>query len=294
VEGKRVTQPFRLKFTTTGLVPDAQYEDNARVNIQSGVPMITLTEAHDRPLAVVGGGPSAARALPVLQEWPGDIWAVNQGASWLSHVAAKARVWMFTVDPDPVLAEPIWTTGVQRAILGVTVAPVLLNYFRDNGKDVRLFNPHEAPTNPETLEGDETLAGGPSSVCRTFVPAACMGYKSVTYFGCEGSLEGRFDADGMFEAHTHAYRRETRPRQMIVRCGDKDFVTTPDLYLSTIALARFLREYPNVKEQSGGLLRGMLEHYDTWSVVAVSDAMRNVLQTDPERWGREKLARVAA
>lgn len=287
-----MTQPVRLLFKTTGLVPDSQYEDNARINSQAGLPWITMQEPHDMPLAVVGGGPSAGRHIDELKEWPGHIWAINQGASWLSHFAPKAKVWMFTVDPDPVLAGPQWVAGVDRAILGLCVAPELVAALK--GKDVRIFNPHEAPIDPESLEGDQILAGGPSSVSRTFVPAAILGYADVTYFGCEGSVEGRFTADGYFEPTTHAYRAEVRPRQMIVRCGEQDFVTTPDLYLSTIALARFMREYPKVKEKSGGLLRGMLDHYDSWSVVAVSDAMRNVIETSGSRWGTAELSKVAA
>lgn len=284
---------MRFEFITCGLVPDHVYEEQARVNLQSGVPYIELREPHDTPLAIVGGGPSAGRHLAELQEWPGHVWAINQGAAWLAHAAPKARVWMFTVDPDPILAQPEWIVGVQRAILGLCASPKLFEALK--GKELRMFDPHIAPATDGTKNCDQILAGGPSSVCRTFVPAATLGYKDVTYFGCEGSMEGKLSADGTFQSYTHAYRNEDRPRQMIVRCGDKDFVTTPDLYLSTIALANFIKAYPLVKEKSGGLLRGMIEHADTWEVVALSEALRN--QIDPsatERWGTEQLARVAA
>lgn len=285
--------PVRFEFITCGLVPDHVYVEQARVNSQSGVPYIELKEPHDTPLAIVGGGPSAGRHLAELQEWPGDIWAINQGAAWLAHTAPKAKVWMFTVDPDPVLAQPEWVAGVQRAILGLCVSPLLLNALR--GKELRIFDPHIAPATDGTKDGDKVLAGGPSSVCRTFVPAATLGYKDVTYFGCEGSLEGRLDPDGTFQSYTHAYRNEERPRQMIVRCGERDFVTTPDLYLSTLALATFIRAYPLVKEKSGGLLRGMLDHPDTWGVVALSEALKNQIDpTSTDRWGAKQLARLAA
>ena len=235
------------------------------------MPYIAFSEAHDTPLAVVGGGPSAGQHLEELKEWPGHIWAINQGAAWLAHVAPKAMVWMFTVDPDPLLAQPQWVAGVQRAILGLCVSPKLVEALK--GKDVRLFDPHVSPDSEDGM----TLAGGPSSVCRTFVPAMWMGYKTVTYFGCEGSIGDT----------THAYRNETRDRQMVVRCGEQDFVTTPDLYLSTIALSKAIREYssPNagLREKSGGLLRGMLEHPDTWEVVAYSEALAKTI--DPSAIG---------
>ncbi len=270
---------FRLSFTTTGLVPDEVYAEQARTNCKSGVPFIKLAEPHTRPLAVVGGGPSAARHLEELKEWPGDIWGVNQSAAWLSHAAPKANVWMFTVDPDPVLAEPIWTAGVQKALLGTCCSPKLVNFFRDAGKEVRLFNPHESPN------ADEVLSGGPSSVCRSFVPAMCLGYLSVTYFGCEGSIDGVWE-NGMFAPRTHAYRNETRPNQMVVKAGDELAVTTPDLYLSTLSLVKAINQYPlALKEKSGGLLRMMLDHPDTWEIVALSEKLKNTLDpTAVERY----------
>lgn len=290
MEGLGLVRP---QFITCGLVPDHVYKEQARINSQSGVPYIELKDPHDTPLAIVGGGPSAGRHLEELKSWPGHIWAINQGASWLAHHAPRVPVWMFTVDPDPVLAEPYWTAGVQRAILGLCCSPKLFEALK--GKDVHMFDPHIAPATDGSKEGAEILAGGPSSVCRTFVPAATLGYKDVTYFGCEGSLEGRFTEDGLFEPTTHAYRREDRPRQMIIRCGDKDFVTTPDLYISTCALANFLRAYPLVKEKSGGLLRGMLEHPDTWHLVAVSEALKEQFGiTSTNRLGAESLSRIAA
>lgn len=278
----------RFKFQTTGLVSDEVYAEQARINSESGVPFLAFVEAHDTPLAIVGGGPSAGRHLKELQEWPGHIWGINQGAAWLSHAAPKANVWMFTVDPDPALAGPEWIVGVKQAILGTTVSPKLVKALLDQGTDVRLFCPHEAPG------GDEILAGGPASVTRTFMPALVRGYKNVTFFGCEGSLEGKLHPNGKFESYTHAYRREDRPRQMIVRCGDQDFVTTPDLYITTLAMVRFLQEYPMVKEKSGGLLRGMLDHPDTWSIVAVSEAMKHMVQTEGDQWGTDQLTRLAA
>lgn len=281
-------KPFRLEFITTGLVPDSVYEEQARTNVKSGVSYIKMTEPHDIPLAVVGGGPSTHAHIEELKEWPGHVWGINQSASWVSHFAPKADVWLFTVDPDPLLAAPQFIAGVQKAILGLCCSPNLFEALKD--KDLQMFDPHVAP-----MVDSEMMAGGPSSVCRTFVPAATLGYKDVTYFGCEGSLHGSVDEEGMFSSRTHAYRNEERPRQMIVRCGDKDFVTTPDLYLSTIALARFIQSYCLIKEKSGGLLRGMLEHPDTWSVVALSDALKD--QVDPtatSRWGAQEFSRFAA
>jgi hypothetical protein len=251
-----------------GLVSEETYVSHAQMNIAAGIPVIQWRPAHDVPLAIVGGGPSAGRALPELREWPGHIWAINQGSSWLAEVAPQAQVWLFSVDPDPCLAD--WVTGVERAILGTSCHPKVFAALA--GKDVQMFHTREVPglrTPPEAGVGPQLKAPvfGPSSVCRTFVPAALLGYKDVSYFGCEGSFEG----------DSHAYRHEARPRQMIIRAGGEDYRTTPDYYMTTQFLANVLRQYPKLKERSGGLLRAMIQHWDTWEVVALSAALRDAV-----------------
>jgi hypothetical protein len=265
--------PFRIEFSTVGLVPEETYIEYARTNIAAGFPEVMFAAPHDVPLAIVGGGPSAARALDELKDWPGHIWGINQTASWLIAQGVKAPVWLFTVDPDPCLAD--WVSGVERALLGASCHPKLFEALKD--KDVRLFHTREVPGVTRAME--ETVNDGsnvpeikcnlmgPSSVCRVFLPAAMQGYKDVTFFGCEGSIEEK----------THAYRHEHRPRQMVIRAGDRDYITTPDFYITTLFLVNVMREFGKLKERSGGLLRAMLEYPDTWEVVAFSEELRNKL-----------------
>lgn len=265
----------RLEFSTVGLVPEETYVAQAEENIAAGIPDIKPVPPHDTPLAIVGGGPSTKRHIKELVEWPGHIWGINQTAQWLTTFQPKAPVWLFSVDPDPCLAD--WTSGVDRALLGSSCHPKVFQALK--GKDVHLFHTREV-RGVRTLEvndGSGVVATpkvqlfGPSSVCRSFIPAATLGYKDVTYFGCEGSIE----------TETHAYRdeSETRKRQMIIKAGGVDYITTPDYYITTKFLVNVMRHYKKLKEKSGGLLRAMLEHPDTWEVVAVSEALRD--QVDP-------------
>lgn len=263
---------IRLDFSTVGLVPEETYNEYALTNIAAGYPQLRATAPHDIPLAIVGGGPSVHAHLDELKEWPGHIWGINQGAAWLSHQAPKAQVWLFSVDPDECLAE--WVAGVERAILGSSCHPKLFEALK--GRDVRLFHTRIVPgvqeLNADDGSGSPPIMAnlmGPSSVCRSFLPAAMLGYKDVTYFGCEGSIESQ----------THAYRHEHRERQMIVRAGDQEYFTTPDYYITTRFLVSVMERFPKLKEKSGGLLRGMLDYPDTWEVVALSAALRD--QVDP-------------
>ncbi len=263
-------KPYRVEFSTVGVQPESVYIEQAIVNAASGIPEIAFAPAHEVPLAIVGGGPSALLALDELKSWPGHIWGINQGASWLASQGVTAPVWMFTVDPDDVFLQ--WLDGVERAILGASCHPKLFEALKE--KDVRMFHtrPLEGCASSEEIVDDGSATEpiscnlmGPSSVCRVFLPAAILGYTDITFFGCEGSI-GEV---------THAYRHEDRPRQMVIRAGDTDHITTPDFYITTVFLANVMREFPKLKERSGGLLRAMLQHPDTWEVVAYSTAMRD-------------------
>lgn len=283
----------RFEFQATCIRSADVCEAQMRENIGAGWPLLEEREPHATPLAVVGGGPSAGQHLEELKEWRGDIWAINQSAAWLTHCAPKANVYLFTVDPDEAIAEPIFTAGVQRAILSSACHPSLYRALR--GKYVRMFHCRLLEDLPMMC-----LGGGRCSASRAVLQAAWQGYMSVTFFGCEGSLGGEVLKDGTFVPVTHAYRQEHRANQFVVRAGGREYVTTPDLYMNTQDLVRDFTEYRNpdaaspygLKEKSGGLLRAMLEYPDEWAVVALSTTMRDRL--DPDATQRYIPQRVAA
>jgi hypothetical protein len=112
------------------------------------------------------------------------------------------------------------------------------------------------------------LFGGSTTAASMPVLSGILGYKDVTYFGCESSF---IDRD-------HAYLNENREHQLIVRAAGVDYRTTPPFLVQAQELANILREFPQVyKEQSGGLLRALIAH-DDWSIAAVSKALKEHLE----------------
>jgi hypothetical protein len=135
-------------------------------------------------------------------------------------------------------------------------------------EDIRLFHVVIAEDAQQTQqEFTSAPLAGPSSVCRTLLPIVQLGYKDVTYFGCEGSFSG----------DPHFYRKESKPLQMVVRAGGREYITTPDYYITTQFLVRILTEYQRIKERSGGLLRAMLEYPNEWEVVALSEDLARMV-----------------
>lgn len=274
--------PYRIEFKTHCLVSTEIVEAQIRDSVAKVYPLLEPADPHEVPLAIVGGGPSAKDHLQELLDWPGEIWALNMGAKWLASHGRTDAI-LFTVDPDSRIPWSEWTQGVGRAIVSTACHSSLFEAMK--GKDVRVFHCRHMEDMPEIV----VLGGGRCSASRAVMQAAWRGFKNVTFYGCEGSIG----------ESTHAYRHEEHKKsQMIIQAGDREYITTPDLYFNTEDLVRDFREQnspdPNhpygLREKSGGLLRAMLEHPDTWEIVALSEAM---LYLNPEaaanKWDDERV-----
>lgn len=215
----------------------------------SSVPVIQCADAHDVPLAVVGGGKSALEHLEELRSWPGHIWAINQTAQWLASEGRSNDVWLFSISPTKRIAT--YLDGVNRAILSSQCHPDVFQGLAERGADVRKFH---------LFDGS-----GPASAPNAVFPSAILGYKQLTFFGCEGSFKGQ----------PYFYRQESKPDQMVVRAGGVDYVTSTDIFITTEVMASVIKEFPERhKERSGGLLRAMIQDPE-WGVVAWSESLRN-------------------
>lgn len=246
-----------------GPCSDSVLQEHIRKALATGYPVVERRPLRWMHLAVVGGGPGVVEHLETLRDWRGDVWAINQTATWLKSRGIDCT--MFSVDPGDDL--PQWTEGVDKALLASICHPKLFDNL--DGQDVRIFHTEHY------ANASLKITGGPSSACRVPKLAISLGYGGVTFFGCEGS----------FESVSHAYRdentKENRPRQLIVKADGKLYRTGPDYLITSEYLAEVLRTFPDVfEEKSGGLLRALIRDPDTWEVVALSEALKNEL--DPE------------
>jgi hypothetical protein len=94
------------------------------------------------------------------------------------------------------------------------------------------------------------------------------GYRSVTFFGCEGSYGGE----------THAYTHERRDLRslMRVKCNGEEFLTTPDMMMQAEFLGELIREAPMFHERSGGLLSAVVANPEI-DVIAATQRIHDAL-----------------
>jgi hypothetical protein len=240
--------PFRLEIKGECVLPRETLRRNAEVN--SRHPFIPERWASNgRKLAVVGGGPLVRNDLPELQAWDGDVWGINFTAQWLNANGVKAT--LFSVDPEP------FVSAAPDAILGSVCDPSVFAAFEGRVQTFHMLQTHE-----------NGLSGGSCSASCAAAVALRMGYTNVSFFGCEGSFDGQ----------DHVDRHENRPHQLIIRACGVDYVTCPPFLIQCEELAKLFVFDGVFHNRSGGLLKAMLEHPDTWEVVAVSAAFKEHLE----------------
>lgn len=230
--------PFRLQFKA---VPGHD-AGTSRLNIAASACFPRFKrEKHAHPVAVVGGGPLLD--LEAVRQWPGDIWAINYTADYLLDRGIECT--FFTTDPFPFK-----TKAYKRLLASHCDPSVFLG-------QVQVFD-----ISDETPGG---VLGGTTSATRAPLLAIQMGYPGVVFFGCE-SCFGK-------TSHIDRDCERTKASLLIVRADGRDWVTSPQMLLQAEELAWFIKNTEVFREQSGGLLRAMLND-DSWEVVGVNHAMK--------------------
>jgi len=249
-----------MKINFTGTVPVA-HEDIMR-NVEharsTGLPYIEPCQAHSRALAIVGGGPSIIDRLEEIRSFDGDIWAVNGACAFLRSHGIDST--LFGVDPHHIVRT--WAPGAKKALLCSRTDYQVWDILK--GADIRLFDLVQENT-------ESGITSGSSTATCAFDLGSTLGYRKIVFFGCEGSYPGM--AEDNANDTTHAYSKELREERLLVKCGDKEYLTAPDFFVQCQEISMMLKAFPmHIMERSGGLLRAMAEN-DDYDIIKVSRKM---------------------
>jgi hypothetical protein len=245
-------KPAIEELRLVGVLPvtDEQVQENTSAAQSRGLPTWRdIPKANHPRLAVVGGGASIYDHLERLQTWEGDVWAINGACRWCHENGIKAT--FFAADPHPIVAKWAAESGATKALLCSTCDASAFEVLKN--ADVTLYE----------LGVNGIWNGSSTAMIAPHLAIEC-GYKEISFFGCESSYPIE---------KTHAYMHETRPEQLVVRCGGKDFLTAPDFYVQARELSEMCRLAPHVYvDRSGGLLRAMVSD-PAHEIVWISEAM---------------------
>jgi hypothetical protein len=234
-------------------VADTAIKENIERTAARSVPLCETSYAR-RPgverLAVVGGGPSTTAAIEALKGFDGDIWAINGTCRFLREHGIQST--FFAIDPHPTVVQ--WAVGVERALVASNCDKGVFDVLKD--AEVSTF----------TLGNTEAghVRHGSSSATATMHLSVVLGYRDVVYYGCESSYD---------RTATHAFMKEDRKDELLIRVGGDDYLTAPDYLIQSLEMASIFRGgSPIWREESGGLLRAMV--LDTnYQIIWASDGM---------------------
>ncbi|HYF54043.1 MAG TPA: hypothetical protein VEA41_07280 [Salinarimonas sp.] len=210
---------------------------------------------NDRPLAIVGAGPSVKERLEQLLNWPGDIWAIN--GAWDVLRANGIKSTFFAIDPLPVIAK-FAVSGPSDAILATRCDPAVFDAMKGRVRVVDLDDP------------TTKFAGGTTAA--TWAPYIGLraGHKRIAFFGCEGSFPP--------DASTHAGWSDGLYELIVVSCDGKEFGTQPSLLVQAEMLADMVAWAPHVfEDRSGGLLSALINDPD-YEVTGVCQELAALMQ----------------
>lgn len=219
---------------------------NAVINKKLGLP----SHRGAGRLAIVGGGPSINSHIEELQNWDGQVWAVNGAINWCH--AHDIDAYFYTIDAAPI---PNWTYflhGVSKAVVALDCDPSLFATLR--GADITTLGIPD---------------GGPTSANAADWYAIECGHSGLTFFGCESS----------FGDQTHAFTSHPIDQWIVVRVGGRDYRTKPEFLEQARIMAEVIRAAPQYyDEKSGGLLSAMVEHGMDYELIDISPAVANILR----------------
>jgi len=206
--------------------------------------------------AVVGGGVSVESRLETLRNWHGDIFAINDTGKYLSDNGISCTLYAIDTTPIPYKIGPL----VKDAIFASRVHKNQFDMMKH--RPVSVFD--MAEEDPRT-----GIEGGPTAVCRTPHLFLKMGYRGIKFFGIDGSFE-------LNNTHVSGYSKAAYDNMIIVTAGEKEFFTNAAFMLQHGYMTDVLTKWDKFFSlDCDGLIKGMLEHPDTWTVTAIADDLKN-------------------
>lgn len=169
---------------------------NVRENCELSLPWLDIKPAHDRPCAIIGGGPSLVETIDGIPDMA--MFGLNAAAIWLLNrrdaEERPYRVSQIILDARPEMAEMV----DDRAQFHFFASQCDPSVFKVPGTSPTIFHPN-IPGMQSALadRGPVHLIGGGSSVgLQALVIAYVLGYRTIHLVGMDSSYR---DGEG------HAY-----------------------------------------------------------------------------------------
>ncbi len=202
-------------LSLVGNVPDAQVIANVHASLERGLPELEEVPPHDRPVCIVGGGPSVAGYLPELMARKRNgqaIWALNGAHDWLvDHGISPDAAWLVDSRPDNAAFYEMTLPHTAYYIAG-RCDPAVFDALE--GRNVTVWWDQSVKEILADAGHSRLLIGGGTTVgMKALCGAYALGYRTMHLYGYDSSYG---------EVDHHVYRQPLNDGETIyeVRVGD--------------------------------------------------------------------------
>lgn len=180
------------------------------------LPELVEQPAHDRPVCIVGGGPSTKRYIQELiarGNAKQEIWALNNAARFLIENGVKVTGQWF-IDARPFNARFVTSEGTKYIASQCDAA-----VFAEAGDKAVVY--HEATCDEFITKRPVTLIGGGTTVAmKALCGAYALGYRTIHIYGMDSSFEE-------YEHHAYAQPENDEDFVVDVNVNDRRFKAAP-------------------------------------------------------------------
>lgn len=159
--------------------------------MKRGLPEIPIGNPKDKPLLIVGSGPSLAETLPLLRETDGHIMAINEAHDWLLEQGIRPRYYgQMEISPWP---KDVLTNPQQDCVYLLPSMSAPENFDRLEGQHVVIW--HAECGIGGLPKGTLMVWGSGVFSVRAINLGMVLGYRKFEMFGCDACFREKTHVD---------------------------------------------------------------------------------------------------
>jgi hypothetical protein len=167
--------------------------EHIRINLARYLPEVPIGNPREKPLLIVGSGPSLADTLDVLRNTEGDILAINEAHDWLLDNGVRPNYYgQMEISPWP---KDVLTKPQQDCVYLLPSMSAPENFDRLEGYHVAVWHAWTGIGEEKLLPGKMIVSGSGVFSVRAISLGMLMGYRKFEMFGCDGSFREKTHVD---------------------------------------------------------------------------------------------------
>lgn len=211
-----------VKWLLNAKAAPAVFRRNIEHNSGRGLEWCGVGDVRNGPLYIVCSGPSLLDSWEILQDRPGEIWALNAAFDWLCRKGIRPDYGVCLAPENAILNYFQEIQAGDRFLFATTTHIELVDRALERGAEVTLWNSAQPDDWDIPQPVGPVVYGGGTIGTRAIDLAWVLGWRDIHILGLDASLS----ADGRIAVDTPMYEDQRDKLQTFI-CNRRAFVAMP-------------------------------------------------------------------